>query len=104
MKQHIQYEINTVACDISVAEVPSQPSNCPSTIEILGIQLQDVAINTDLGSRWVLGDQNVAFPRPQTAGLQDPQRSTGCSLDVEGPIDVLQEVPMQHAGDRLSGC
>ena len=36
-----------------------------------------------------------------SAGLQDPQRSTGCSLDVEGPIDVLQEVPMQHAGDRL---
>lgn len=57
MKQHIQYQINTVACDISVAEVPSQPSNCPSTIEILGIQLQDVAIDTDLGSQsWVLGD------------------------------------------------
>lgn len=42
----------------------------PGTVKLFGIQLQDVAVNTNT------------------------QRSAGGALDVEGSIDVLQEVPM----------
>ena len=84
MKQHIQYQINTVACDISVAEVPSQPSNCPSTIEILGIQLQDVAIDTDLGRAGFSGIKTIktgSFPKlspdPTPLGFRTPKEAQG---------------------------
>lgn len=70
----------------------------PGTVKIFGIQLQDVAVNTNLVRSESAFGTSVVGQSPsmlgREIGLPHTQRSAGGALDVEGSIDVLQEVPM----------